>query len=69
MCVFGVYLDQILSLKISKITIFLYKICKNYHFFNKNFKKLLFFYVKSNILDTRLHWGNSRKKTFGSVHD
>ena len=51
---FGVYFDQML--KISKITIFLYKI-----FFNFNF-----LYKRINILDTRLLWGNnySREEIF-----
>ena len=40
---FGVYLDQILSLKIFK----------NYHFLYKNFKNCNFLYKRINILDTR----------------
>ena len=50
---FGVYFDQILSLKNSK----------NYHFLYKNCK---FLYKKINILDTRLLWGNnySREEIF-----
>ena len=52
---FGVYFDQILSLKNLKITIFLYK----------KFKNCNFLYKRINILDTRLLWGNcSREEIF-----
>ena len=40
---FGVYFDQILSLKNFK----------NYHFVYKNFKNFIFLYKRINILDTR----------------
>ena len=40
---FGVYFDQILSLKNFK----------NYHFLNKNFKNCNFLYERINMLDTR----------------
>ena len=43
---FGVYLDQILSLKNFKNYYFLYINFINYHFFIKN-SKILFFYIKS----------------------
>ena len=45
---FGVYFDQILSLKNFK----------NYHFLYKKFKNCNFLYKRINILDTRLLWGN-----------
>ena len=53
---FGVYFDQILSLKIFK----------NYHFLYKNFKNCYFLYARINILDTRSLWGNnySREEIF-----
>ena len=51
---FGVYFDQILSLKI-----FL-----NYHFLYKNLKNCNFLYKRINILDTRLLWGNYSRKEF-----
>ena len=53
---FGVYFDQILSLKNFK----------NYHFLYKNFKNFNFIYERINILDTRLLWGNnySREEIF-----
>ena len=43
---FGVYLDQILFLKVFLNYYFLYKIFINYHFFNKNFKSYYFLYKK-----------------------
>ena len=43
---FGVYLDQILSLKIFLIYYFLCKIFINYHFFYKNFKNYDLLYKK-----------------------
>ena len=46
---FGVYFDQILSLKF----------INNYHFLCKNFKSCIFLYKRINILDTRLLWGNN----------
>ena len=53
---FGVYFDQILSLK-------------NYHFLYKKFKNCNFLYKKINILDTRLPWGNySREEIFGKIY-
>ena len=45
---FGVYFDQILTLKNFK----------NYHFLYKKFKNCNFLYKRINILDTRLPWGN-----------
>ena len=45
---FGVYFDQILSLKNFN----------NYHFLYKIFKNCIFLYKRINILDTRLLWGN-----------
>ena len=45
---FGVYFNQILSLKNFK----------NYHFLYKNFKNCNFLYKRIHILDTRLLWGN-----------
>ena len=45
---FGVYFDQILSLKNFK----------NYHFLYKKFKNCNFLYKRINILDTRLLWGS-----------
>ena len=52
---FGVYFDQILSLKNFN----------NYHFLYKNFKNCNFLYKRINILDTRLLWGNySREQNF-----
>ena len=52
---FGVYFDQILSLKNFK----------NYHFLYKKFKNCNFLYKRINILDTRLLWGNySREEIF-----
>ena len=52
---FGVYFDQILSLKNFK----------NYHFLYKKIKNCNFLYKKINILDTRLLWGNySREEIF-----
>ena len=52
---FGVYFDQILSLKNFK----------NYHFYIKKFNNCIFLYKRINILDTRLLWGNySREKIF-----
>ena len=53
---FGVYFDQILSLKNFK----------NYNFLYKNFKNCNFIYERINILDTRLLWGNnySREEIF-----
>ena len=45
---FGVYFDQILSLKNFN----------NYHFLYKNLKNFFFLYKRMNILDTRLIWGN-----------
>ena len=58
---FGVYFDQILSLKNFK----------NYHFLYKNFKNCIFLYERINILDTRLLWGNnySRENFFGKIYD
>ena len=57
---FGVYFDQILSLKI-----FL-----NYHFLYKKFKNCNFLYKRINILDTRLLWGNySREEIFRKIYD
>ena len=44
---FGVYLDQILSLKIFKNYYFLYKIFINYPFFFIKISKIIFFYLKS----------------------
>ena len=44
---FGVYFDQIFSLKNFK----------NYHFLYKNFKNWNFLYKRIDILDTRLLWG------------
>ena len=44
---FGVYFDQILSLKN----------LNNYHFLYKNFKNCNFLCKRINILDTRLLWG------------
>ena len=52
---FGVYFDQILSLKNFK----------NYHFLYKKFKNCNFLYKRINILDERLLWGNySREEIF-----
>ena len=52
---FGVYFDQILSLKNFK----------NYHFLYKKIKNCNFLYKRINILDTRLLWGNySREEIF-----
>ena len=53
---FGVYFDQILSLRNFK----------NYHFLYKKFKNCNFIYERINILDTRLLWGSnySRKEFF-----
>ena len=51
---FGVYFDQILSLKNFK----------NYHFLYKKFKNYNFLYKKNNILDTQLLWGILVKKFF-----
>ena len=52
---FGVYFDQILSLKN----------IQNYHFLYKKFKNCNFLYKRINILDTRLPWGNySREEIF-----
>ena len=52
---FGVYFDQILSLKNFK----------NYHFLYKKIKNCNFLYKRITILDTRLLWGNySREKIF-----
>ena len=53
---FGVYFDQILSLKNFK----------NYHFLYKKIKNCIFLYKRINILDTRLLWGNnySREESF-----
>ena len=52
---FGVYFDQILSLKNFK----------NYHFLYKKLKSCNFLYKRINILDTRLLWGNySRQEIF-----
>ena len=52
---FGVYFDQILSLKNFK----------NYHFLYKNLKNCIFLYKRIHILDTRLLWGNySREEIF-----
>ena len=45
---FGVYFDQILSLKNFN----------NYHFLYKNIKTAIFLYKRINILDTRSLWGN-----------
>ena len=55
---FGVYFDQILSLKKFK----------NYHFL---YKKLQFYYKRINILDTRLLWSNnhSREEIFWKIYD
>ena len=50
---FGVYLDQILTLKNFK----------NYHFYAKKFK-IAIFIKKINILDTYLPRGNSRNEIF-----
>ena len=62
---FGVYFDQILSLKNFKNYHFLYKEFKNYHFLYKEFKNCNFLYKRINILDTRLLWGNySREEIF-----
>ena len=52
---FGVYFDQILSLKNFK----------KYHFLYKKFKNCNFLYKRINILDTGLLWGNySREEIF-----
>ena len=51
---FGVYFDQILSLKNFK----------NYHFLYKKFKNCNFLYKRLNILDTRLLWGNYSLEEF-----
>ena len=52
---FGVYFNQILSLKNFK----------NYHYLYKNFKNCIFLYKRINILDTRLLWVNySREEIF-----
>ena len=52
---FGVYFDQILTLKNFK----------NYHFLYKKFKNCNFLCKRINILDTRLLWGNySREEIF-----
>ena len=51
---FGVHFDQILSLKNFK----------NYHFLYKNFKNCNFLYKRTNILDTRLLWGNYSREIF-----
>ena len=52
---FGVYFDQILSLKNFK----------NCHFLYKNIKNCNFLYKRIHILDTRLLWGNySREEIF-----
>ena len=57
---FGVYFDQILSLKNFN----------NYHFLYKNFKNCNFLYKGINILDTRLLWGNySREEIVRKVYD
>ena len=57
---FGVYYDQILSLKNYK----------NYHFLYKKFKNCNFLYKRINILDTRLLWCNySREEFFGKIYD
>ena len=57
---FGVYFDQILSLKNFN----------NYHFLYKNFKNRIFLYKRINILDTRLLWGNySREEIFRKKYD
>ena len=57
---FGVYFDQILSLKNFN----------NYHFLYKNFKNCIFLYKRINILDTRLLWGNySREEIFRKNYD
>ena len=57
---FGVYFDQILSLKNFN----------NYHFLYKNFKNCNFLYKRINILDTRLQWGNySLEEIFRKIYD
>ena len=66
---FGVYFDQILSLKNFKNYHFLYKYFKNcnfYYFLYKNFKKCNSLSERINILDTRLLWVNnySREEIF-----
>ena len=54
---FGVYFDQILSLKTFNNYLFLFKNCN-------------FLYKRINILDTRLLWGNySRKEIFRKIYD
>ena len=63
---FGVYLDQILSLKNIKNYHFLYKIFKNYYFLYKIFLKLHFLYKKYS-LDTRLLSGNSHEEIFENI--
>ena len=57
---FGVYFDQILSLK--NFT--------NYHFLYINFKNCNFLYKRIYILDTRLLWGNySREEIVRKIYD
>ena len=57
---YGVYFDQILSLKNFN----------NYHFLYKNFKNCILLYERINILDTRLLWGNySREEIFRKNYD
>ena len=57
---FGVYFDQILSLKNFN----------NYHFLYNNFKNCNFLFKKINILDARLPWGNySREDIFRKIYD
>ena len=57
---FGVYFDQILSLKNFN----------NYHFLYKNFKNCNFLYKRINISDTRLLWGNySREEIVRKIYD
>ena len=58
---FGVYLDQILTLKYFEKYHFLYILKKNYHFLYKNNYP---FYININISDTRLLWGNSCEEIF-----
>ena len=54
---FGVYFDQILSLKNFN----------NYHFLYKNIKIAIFLYKRINILDTRLLWGNYFREEIFSI--
>ena len=57
---FGVYFDQILSLKNFN----------NSHFLYNFFLSCNFLYKRINILDTRLLWGNySREEIFRKIYD